>query len=55
MLKELLEFGAEGCCENSKDGMTPLLYGVQREDIEICELLLRFGADPNQKSSHKLM
>lgn len=39
--------GASCVDKPDKSGYTPLLYAARQGDVAICEVLLKFGADPN--------
>src|SRR5690606_10758939 len=48
---ELLAQGADAN-ERSVDGTTALHWAVYRNDVELVELLLRKGADPNARNDY---
>jgi hypothetical protein len=51
IIKELLDKGANINMRN-KFGLTPIFYAAQSGHLDVCELLLKSGADPTISGSH---
>ena len=49
-VRKLLELGADPNIHNTEREYTPLIYAMRYSDIEIVELMLGYGADPNLPS-----
>ncbi|KAJ5097078.1 hypothetical protein N7456_007799 [Penicillium angulare] len=52
LIKLLLEKGADVNYQPYSDVDTPLLSAFRNHDVEIADLLLEFGADPNQQEDY---
>ena len=51
IIRELLDKGANINARN-KFGLTPIFYAAQSGHLDVCELLLKSGADPTISGSH---
>lgn len=49
LIKSLLKLGVNPNLQNSKTGMTPLMYSTSYLNVEIVRVLLEYGADSNVK------